>query len=63
MSFEQIRDAVMSLDESDRKRFIVDVVPEIWHGACRDDTCAMTVKDLVDADIARPYEEMHMFGI
>ncbi|MFZ2448220.1 MAG: hypothetical protein WAW37_17825 [Syntrophobacteraceae bacterium] len=63
MSFEQIRDAVMSLDESDRKRFIVEVAPEIWRGACRDDACAMKLKELVDADIARPYEDMHLWGI
>lgn len=63
MSFEEIRSELLSLNEEDKKRIIMDVVPEIWPSACRDVSCAARLKDLVDSDIVRPELETHMWGI
>ena len=58
MSFEEIKDRVISMDEADQKRLITEVVPEVWEKACDDSSCAFKLKDLVDKDFMRPYEEM-----
>jgi hypothetical protein len=63
MSFEEIKDSIMNLDTNDRKRLIMEVVPQVWESACDDLSCALTLKKLVDSDIVRPYDEMHMGGI
>jgi len=63
MSFEEIKDTVMSLDEGDQKRLITEVVPQVWGRACDDPSCALKLKELVDRDIMRPYDEMFMGGI
>jgi len=63
MSYEDIREAVLTLDPGDQKRFITEVVPTIWPVACNDDSCATRIKDFVDHDVERPYVEMHMWGI
>lgn len=60
MSFEEIRDTVMSMDETDQKRLITEVVPQVWGKACDDLSCALKLKELVDKDIMRPYDEMYM---
>ncbi len=63
MSFEEIRNTVMTLDISDQKRLITEVVPQVWGRACDDPSCALKLKELVDRDIARPYDETFMGGI
>jgi glutamine synthetase adenylyltransferase len=60
MSFEEIKDRVMSMDETDQKRLITEVVPQVWERACDDTSCALKLKELVDRDIVRPYDEMPM---
>ncbi|MHC1727753.1 MAG: hypothetical protein AB9866_17415 [Syntrophobacteraceae bacterium] len=63
MSYEQVRELVLNLDKGDQKRLIEEVVPEVWAGACADESCAYKIKELVDNDIWRPFEMMHMGGI
>ncbi len=63
MSFEEIKQEILNLSAFDKKRLITEVVPQVWDTACDDQECAFKVKDLVDDDIVRPYNEMHMGGI
>lgn len=63
MSYEQVKELILNMDRSDQKRLIEEVAPEIWAEACTDDSCAHRIKDLVDNDIWRRYEMMHMGGI
>lgn len=63
MGFEEIKAEIMNMDANDRKRLIVEVVPQIWESACEDPACALKLKQLVDTDIVRPYDEMFMGGI
>ena len=63
MGFEEIKTAIMNMDTNDRKRLIMEVVPQIWESACEDSACALKLKELVDMDIVRPYDEMFMGGI
>jgi hypothetical protein len=41
----------------------MEVVPQVWHKACDDASCALKYKELVDKDIMRPYDESFMGGI
>ena len=63
MSFEEIKDSIMNMDTGDQKRLIMEVIPQVWGSACGDPSCAVKLKKLVDEDIVRPYDEMHMGGI
>ena len=63
MGFEEIKTAIMTMDTSDKKRLIMEVVPQMWESACEDQTCALKLKELVDKDIMRPYDEMFIGGI
>ena len=63
MNFEEIKGSIMNLDTGDKRRLILEVVPEVWGNVCDDPSCALKLKELVDSDIVRPYDEMHMGGI
>jgi hypothetical protein len=63
MGFEEIKAAIMTMDISDQRRLIMEVVPQMWERACEDPTCALKLKELVDKDIIHPYDEMFMGGI
>ncbi len=63
MSFEDIKSLIMNLDAGDQKRLITEIVPQVWGKACDDPSCACKLKELVDKDIVRPYDETFMGGI
>lgn len=63
MSFNEIKDTIMSMDTDDQRRLITEVVPQMWDRACEDRSCALKLKELVDRDIVRPYDGMFMGGI
>jgi len=63
MNFEEIKNNIVNLDIADQRRLITEVVPEVWEKTCDDPSCFLTLKELVDSHVMRPYEEMHMGGI
>lgn len=63
MTFEEVKLAVLSLSDSDQKRLITEVVPQIWPKACEDDLCVKRVRELVDEDTIREYKAQHMGSI
>lgn len=63
MSFDEIKDTILNLDTVDQKRLMMEVVPQVWGRACDDPSCALKLRELVDRDIMRPYDEMFMGGI
>jgi hypothetical protein len=60
MTYDQIKDAVLNLDENDQKRLILEVIPQIWPKACTDDACLKKVRELVDEDAVKAYREQHL---
>ena len=60
MTFEEIKAAVMELNESDQRRFIVEVLPKIWPLACVDDVCVEQVRGLVDEATVNEYRKQHL---
>jgi hypothetical protein len=57
MSFEEIKDTIMSMDTGEQKRLIMEVVPQVWGRVSDDASCALKLKELVDKDITRLYSE------
>lgn len=60
MTFEDVKTAVMSLDDADQRRLIAEVVPVIWPKVCLDDSCVRRVRELVDEDTVKEYRKQHM---
>lgn len=64
MKFEELRSAIMNLDDQDRKRLIAEVVQTIWAASGHmDDACIALLKKFVDGSAVRDYEEQHMGNI
>ena len=59
MTFEELVSAVMSLSVNDQRRFIIEVLPRVWPGACVDDACVAKVRELVDEATVREYKRQH----
>jgi hypothetical protein len=57
MRFEEIKDKIMSMDTDDQKRLIMEVVPQVWGGVSDDASFPLKLKELVDKDITRLYDE------
>jgi hypothetical protein len=57
MRFEGIKDTIMSMETGEQKRLITEVVPQVWGRVSDDASCALKLKELVDKDIMRLYEE------
>lgn len=63
MTFEEIKDAVLNLDEKDQKRLIMEILPAIWPKACLDEACLNKVRELVDEAAVKSYREQHLGNI
>ena len=63
MTFEEIKTGVMNLSLKDQQRLIKEVLPEIWPKACTDNSCVARVRELVDEDAVRRYQEEHLGSI
>jgi hypothetical protein len=60
MTFEEVKLAVLSLNDADQKRLITEVVPVIWPKVCGDQACVNRVRGLVDEDTIKEYKKQHM---
>ena len=45
MSFNEIKDTIMSMDTDDQRRLITEVVPQMWDRACEDRSCALNERN------------------
>ena len=63
MNFEEIKSAIMNLNDQDQKRLILEVVPAIWPTVCLDDICVDSFRQLVDEATVREYREQHLGSI
>jgi hypothetical protein len=60
MLFDEIKAAIMNLDERDQRRLVLEVLPEIWPNLIGDDSCIKLLRNLVDAETVRRYQDEHM---
>ncbi len=63
MTLDEIKSAILSLSETDQKKFITEVVPLLWPKACLDDFCVAKFRELVDEATIKEYREQHFGSI
>jgi hypothetical protein len=60
MTFEEIKAAVLSLDDQGKRRVVQELLPAIWPAIVADGTCLKFLRKLVDEEAVRQYKEEHM---
>ena len=60
MKFDEIKAAVMNLDESEQRRVVLELLPEIWPTIVRDESCLKLIRKLVDAESVKRYQQEHL---
>lgn len=63
MTFEELKTAVLNLDQSEQKRFIVEILSKVMPKVCTDDACLDKIRSFVDEETIRTYRAQHMDGI
>ena len=63
MRFEEVKAAVLNLDQSEQKRLIIEVLTEIMPKVCTDDLCLNKIRTFVNEETIKTYREQHMDGI
>jgi len=63
MTFEEIKAAVVGLDDQGKKRVVQELLPAIWPAIVADETCLKFMRKLVDEETVRQYKEEHMNSI
>lgn len=63
MTFEQVKSAVLNLDQTEQKRLIMEVLTEILPAVCTDEECLSQIRNFVNEETIRTYREQNMGGI
>lgn len=63
MTFDEIKAAIMAMDDHGKKRVVMEVLPAIWPKIAGDEACLEFLRNLVDAEAVRKYKEEHMDSI
>jgi hypothetical protein len=63
MTFDEIKAAVMSLDDQGKKRVVKELLPAIWPKIVGDESCLEFLRKLVDEAAVQKYKEEHMDSI
>lgn len=60
MKFEEIKAAVMNLDEGEQRRVVLELLPEIWPQIVGDEGCLKLIRKLVDEESVKRYQQEHL---
>ena len=63
MKFEELKAAILDLDQNEQKRLITEVLTEIMPKVCKDEACLNQIRHFVDEETIRTYRGQHMDGI
>jgi hypothetical protein len=63
MTFDEIKAAVVGLDDQGKKRVVQELLPAIWPAIVADETCLKFMRKLVDEEAVRQYKEEHLDSI
>ena len=63
MTFDEIKAAVMSLDDQGKLRVVTELLPAIWPKIVCDEGCLGFLRQLVDEAAVEKYKEEHMDSI
>jgi hypothetical protein len=60
MKFDEIKAAVMNLDQGEQRRMMLELLPEIWPNLVGDDACLKLIRKLIDEASVKGYQEEHL---
>ena len=60
MKFDEIKAAIMNLDEGEQRRVVLELLLEIWPKIVGDDSCLKLLRKLVDEESVKKYQQEHM---
>jgi len=60
MKFDEIKAAIMNLDEGEHRRLVLELLPEIWPKIVGDESCIKLLRKLVDEESVKKYQQEHM---
>ena len=63
MGFDEVRAAVLNLDQNEQKRLLMEVLTEIMPKVCTDDACLDQIRNFVDEETVKTYRQQHMDSI
>jgi len=63
MEFNELKKAILNLDQNEQKLLIMEVLPEILPQVCTDETCLGIIRNFIDKESTKTYREQHMGGI
>ena len=63
MGFDEVRAAVLNLDQNEQKRLLMEVLKEIMPKVCTDDACLDQIRNFVDEETVKTYRQQHMDSI
>ncbi len=62
-NYDQVKSAVLDLEEHEQKRLIMEVMTAIMPKVCTDEECLSQIRHFVNKETIREYREQHMGGI
>ncbi|EKD34870.1 MAG: hypothetical protein ACD_75C02156G0004 [uncultured bacterium] len=63
MTLGEIKTAILTLDQTEQKRLLLEVLTEIMPKVCTDEACLDQIRNFVDEESIKSYREQHMSGI
>jgi hypothetical protein len=63
MTFDEVKAAVMSLDDQGKLRVVTELLPAIWQKIVCDDACLEFLRKMVDEAAVAKYKDEHMDSI
>ena len=63
MTIEEIKTAILNLEQSDQQLLFKEVLPEVLPKVCTDDACLDIIRDFINKESSRSYREEHMGGV
>ena len=59
MDLAEIRNAILGLNDAAQKQLVLEVLPEIWPRISGDAACLAVLKQLLDAESVKTYQQEH----
>ena len=63
MTYEEVKSAVLNLDQSEQKNLVMEVLTELLPKVCTDEACISQIRDFVNEEAISTYRKQHMDGI
>ena len=60
MKFDEIKAAVMNLDEGEQRRVVLELLPAIWPKIVEDESCLKLIRKLIDEESVKRYQQEHL---